>query len=156
MALQQISLEQYKLLVGHQIGVSRWFLMDQPRIDQFAEVTQDKQFIHVDAVAATRTQFGGTIAHGFFSLSLLSAMAASAIPPIAGAEMGINYGLNRVRFLTPVASGKRIKGVFVLKDFQERDPGQWQSTFAVTVELELEDKPALVVEWLTLTILPIQ
>ncbi len=154
MNAQPISVEQYRQLVGQQIGISRWFLIDQPRIDRFAEVTEDEQFIHVDPAAATKSPFGGTIAHGFLSLSLLSAMAASAIPPVIGAEMAINYGMNRVRFLKPVGSGKRVKGVFVLEDFQERDPGQWQSTFTVNVEVECEDKPALVAEWLTLTILP--
>jgi len=155
MAAQPISLDLYKQLVGQQIGVSRWFVMDQPRIDRFAEVTEDEQYIHVNPAAATKSRFGGTIAHGFLSLSLLSAMAASATLPIVGTEMTINYGMNRVRFLKPVGSGKRIKGVFVLQDLQERVPGQWQSTFAVNVEVEFEDKPALVAEWLTLTILPL-
>lgn len=153
MAAQEISLEQYRQLVGRQIGASRWFLIDQRRIAQFAEVTEDEQFIHVDPVAATKTQFGGTIAHGFLSLSLLSAMAASAIPLVAGAEMAINYGFNSLRFLRPVESGKRVRGVFALKSLKERSPGQWQSIFAVDVEIEFEDKPALVAEWLTLSIL---
>jgi acyl dehydratase len=153
MAAQEISLQQYRQLVGREIGASRWFLIDQRRITQFAQVTEDEQFIHVDPVAATKARFGGTIAHGFLSLSLLSAMSAAAIPPISGAEMAINYGLNSVRFLKPVGSGKRVRGVFALQDLQERAPGQWQSTFAVRVEIELEDKPALVAEWLTLNIL---
>lgn len=153
MAAHQISLEQYRQLVGRQIGVSRWFLIDQSRITRFAEVTEDEQFIHVDPEAAARTRFGGTIAHGFLSLSLLSAMAASAIPPVAGAEMTINYGFNSVRFLKPVGTGQRVKGIFALKDFKERAPGQWQSTFAVDVRMESEEQPALVADWLTLTIL---
>jgi len=153
MVTEPILLEQYRQLVGQQIGVSRWFLMDQPRIDRFAEVTEDEQFIHVDPVAATKTPFGGTIAHGFLSLSMVSVMAASIIPLVVGAEMRINYGINSVRFLKPVGAGKRVRGLFTLKDLQERGPGQWQSTFAVTIEIEFEDKPALVAEWLMLTIL---
>jgi acyl dehydratase len=151
---EPISLEQYRRLVGEQIGVSRWFLIDQVRIDRFAVVTDDQQFIHVNPDAAARTPFGGTIAHGFLSLSLLSAMAASALPTVIGTAMGMNYGFDKVRLLNPVRSGKRIRGAFVLKDFRERSSGQWQSTMAVTVEVELEDKPALVADWLTLSILP--
>lgn len=153
MAAHEISLEQYRQLVGQQIGASRWFLIDQSRITRFAEVTEDKQFIHVDPAVAARTRFGGTIAHGFLSLSLLSAMAASAIPPIARAEMMINYGFNSLRFLKPVRAGQRVKGSFALKDLKERTPGQWQSTFAVDVRMESEEPPALVADWLTLTIL---
>ena len=154
MAGPPISLARYRQLVGQQVGASRWFLIDQPRIDRFAEVTEDAQFIHIDPASAAKTPFGGTIAHGFLSLSLLSAMAASVIPPVDGAEMAINYGMNRVRFLKPVRSGRRLRGVFVLKDLQERDPGQWQSTFNVEAKVEFEETPALVAEWLVLSILP--
>ncbi len=151
--MQNIDLEEYKQLVGQSLGVSRWFEMDQPRIDRFAEVTEDDQFIHVDPEAAARTPFGGTIAHGYLSLSMISAMVMSTVPTINGALMGINYGLNSVRFLKPVGSGKRIRGSFVLKDLQERSAGQWLSTFAVTVEIEDDDKPALVAEVLMLTVI---
>jgi acyl dehydratase len=153
MTAHEISLDQYKQLVGQQIGASRWFLIDQQRITRFAELTEDEQFIHVDPEAAARTRFGGTVAHGFLSLSLLSAMAASAIPAIAGAVMTINYGFNSLRFLKPVCSGQRVRGSFVLKDLKERAPGQWLSTFAVDVQIELEDKPALTADWLTLNLL---
>lgn len=102
--------------------------------------------------AAAKTPFEGTIAHGFLSLSLFSAMANSAIPSILGTEMEINYGLNGIRFLQPVGAGKRVRGVFLLKYLRERNPGQWQSTLAVTVEIDGEDKPALVAEWLILAI----
>src|SRR5688572_13621776 len=125
MLSEAISLENYKQLVGKPLGTSGWFLMDQQRIDRFAEVTEDRQFIHVDPVAAARTSFGGTIAHGFLSLSMLSAMA-SVIPPIAGSEMAVNYGLNGVRFLRPVGAGQYIRGVFILKGLEERGPGRWQ------------------------------
>ncbi|HEY0682176.1 MAG TPA: MaoC family dehydratase [Steroidobacter sp.] len=154
MAIEPVSLEQYRQFVGRQIGVSGWYLMDQQRIDRFAAVTEDERFIHVDPLAAATTPFGGTIAHGFLSLSMLSAMAASVIPPVVGAEMMINYGLNSVRFLQPVGVGKHVRGIFTLKDLQERSPAQWQSILTATVEIEGEHKPALVAEWLTLTILP--
>lgn len=153
MTAETISLERYRQLVGQPIGASDWILVDQSRIDRFAEVTEDEQFIHIDPAAAGETHFGGTIAHGFLSLSLLSAMAATALPRLSGLQMAINYGLNSVRFLTPVRSGKRVRGLFVLKDVQERNPGQWQSTVSVTVEIEGEDKPALVAEWINLAVL---
>src|SRR3546814_13451512 len=107
-----IVLEDYRHFVGEKIGVSRWFLIDQKRIDGVASVTEDEQFIHVDPAAAAQSAFGGTIAHGFLSLSMLSAMSYAAVPSIVGAEMTINYGLNNVRFLPPVVSGARIRGVF--------------------------------------------
>lgn len=149
-ATPQIPLEEYRALVGQAIGASRWFLVDQSRIDGFAEITEDRQFIHVDPQAAQETTFGGTVAHGFLSLSLLSAMANDIVPVVRGTVMAINYGVNRVRFIRPVASGERIRGVFRLMDCSERRAGEWQSTFSVTVEIEGADRPALVVEWLTL------
>lgn len=154
MTAQSISFDEYRQFVGRQIGVSRWLLVDQDRIDAFAKVTEDEQFIHIDPQAAKLSPFGSTIAHGFLSLSLLSAMSYSAIPAIAGAEMAVNYGLNSVRFLSPVKSGARIRGVFTLNDLRERSPGQWQSTFGVTVEIDGVDKPALVAEWLALAVMP--
>ncbi|MBB6125054.1 MaoC family dehydratase [Sphingobium subterraneum] len=152
MTVAAISLDEYRQRIGTTIGTSRWFSLDQQRIDTFAKVTEDEQFIHVDPAAAAQTPFGGTIAHGFLSLSMLSAMVASAVPPIAGTQMGINYGLNSVRFVKPVASGQKVRGVFVLKDVAERNPGQWQSTLGVSVEIEGEDKPTLVAEWLILAV----
>ena len=148
MTARTISLEQYRQLVGQPITPSRWFVIDQQRIDQFAELTEDDQFIHVDSHAASQTEFGGTIAHGFLALSLLSAMAASTIPAVAGTRMMINYGFNSLRFLMPVRSGKRVQGVFALKHLKERRPGQWLSTFAVDIRIEFEEKPAIVAEWL--------
>lgn len=148
-----ISIEHYQQFINREIGVSRWFLLDQSRIDLFATATEDNQFIHVDPEAAGKTSLGGTIAHGFLSLSMLGGMGFEIIPPVAGAAMSVNYGLNTVRFLKPVASGKRVRGRFLLKDLQERGTGQWQSTFMVTVEIEDEEKPALLAEWLILTML---
>lgn len=156
MAVEPVSLETYKSLVGKQVGVAPWVLMDQQRIDAFAEITYDDQFIHVDPAAAAETPFGGTIAHGFLTLSMLSAMGLSIFPPIIGTEIQLNYGLNSVRFLQPVHSGKRIRGIFTLKNLQERSPNQWQSTYAVTVEIEGDEKPALVAEWVFMAILSAQ
>lgn len=149
----RIDLESYIGLVGTEVGQSEWILIDQPMIDGFADISHDHQFVHVDPVAAAATPFGGTIAHGFLTLSLISGMIYSAAPLIAGSRMGLNYGLNAVRFLQPVRSGRRVRGRFLLAKVAERAPGQWQSTFTVTVEIEGEDKPALVAEWVILNII---
>ena len=99
-------------LIGQEIGVSRWITVDQARIDAFAEVTEDRQFIHIDPEAARATPFGGTIAHGFLTLSLLSAMTYDAVPPLEGVVMGVNYGFDRLRFLAPVLAGSQVRGRF--------------------------------------------
>jgi len=141
-------------LVGKEIGVSRWIEVDQKRIDVFADVTEDPQFIHIDPErAAKETPFGGTIAHGFLSLSLLSPMAMDLGFSLEGIAMGINYGFDKIRFLQPVRAGKKVRGRFVLEDATERQPGQWMLRYGVTVEIEGEDKPALIGHWLTLQIL---
>jgi acyl dehydratase len=142
------SIEEIKAKVGTEIGVSGWILVDQARIDAFAAATEDPQFIHVDPEKAAKTPFGGTIAHGFLTLSLLSRMAADVMLRPEGVKMGINYGLDRVRFLAPVRSGKRVRGRFTLKSLEEKRPGQWQFLHAVTVEIEGEDKPALLADWI--------
>ncbi len=130
--------------------VSGWMTVSQAMIDRFAEATGDHQFIHVDAERAAQTPFGGTIAHGFLTLSLASALAADTDqPPIAGLKMGVNYGANRVRFLNPVRSGKRVRGRFKLLSIEEKRPGQWQQVNEITIEIEGEEKPALVAEWIT-------
>jgi acyl dehydratase len=144
------SIEEIKWRVGQEVGVSDWILVDQARIDSFAEITEDPQFIHIDPEAAARTPFGGTIAHGFLTLSLLSRMAAEAMLRPAEIKMGVNYGFEKVRFLAPVRSGKRVRGRFTLARMDEKRPGQWQFTHQVTVEIEGEDKPALVAEWIGL------
>lgn len=136
--------------IGREIGVSRWFEVTQARIDAFADVTEDRQFIHTDpARAAAETSFGGTIAHGFLSVSLLSAMAYDAIPPIDGIAMRINYGFDRLRFVSPVRAEARVRGRFVLKAAEERRPGEMAITYGVTVEIEGTEKPALAAEWLS-------
>ena len=144
------SLDEIRDRVGTEVGVSSWLTVDQERIDAFAHATEDRQFIHVDAEAAARTPFGGTIAHGFLTLSLLSRMAAEAMLVPDSVKMAVNYGLDRVRFLAPVRSGKRIRGRFTLDSVEEKAPGQWLLRHVVTVEIEGEDKRALTAVWLGL------
>jgi acyl dehydratase len=146
------SLAEIERRVGEEVGVSGWIAIDQPRIDSFADATEDRQFIHVDPDAAKFTPFGGTIAHGFLSLSLLSRMGAEAMLVPEGLKMAVNYGLDRVRFLAPVKSGKRVRGRFVLQSVEEKAPAQVLMNHDVTVEIEGEDKPALSAIWLTLMI----
>jgi len=130
--------------------VSRWFLLDQARIDAFAAATEDRQFIHVDPVAAKATPFGGTIAHGFLTLAMLSAMVEDALPPVAGLALSVNYGFDRVRFVAPVRAGARVRGVFALAEAKRRSPRQWLIRYDATIEIEGADKPALVAQWLTM------
>jgi acyl dehydratase len=143
-------LDEIRARIGQEVGTSSWLTIGQDRISAFAEATEDRQFIHVDPQAAARTPFGGTIAHGFLSLSLLSRMAADAILLPDRAVMVVNYGLDRVRFLAPVGSGKRVRGRFTLHSLDEKAPGQILFNHDVTVEIEGEDRPALWAQWLTL------
>ncbi|NWG91439.1 MAG: MaoC family dehydratase, partial [Parvularculaceae bacterium] len=136
--------------VGKEIGVSDWSRIDQARISAFGDVTEDHQFIHVDPEAAKATPFGGTIAHGFLTLSMLSKLAADVVFVLEGVKMGVNYGFEKVRFMAPVRSGKRIRARFALMSAGERLPGQWQFKYAVKVEIEGEEKPALMAEWLSM------
>jgi acyl dehydratase len=146
-----ISLDAYQAMVGKEIGVSSWHLVDQPRIDTYADVIEDHQFIHVDPERAKKeTAFGTTIAHGFLTMSLLSVMSYEVMPVIAGTTMGVNYGFDKLRFISPVRSGKRVRGRFVLAEAKLRKPNELLSRTNVTVEIEGEDKPALVAEWLGL------
>src|SRR5689334_2809890 len=144
------TLEQIRAKIGEEVGVSGWLTVDQARIDAFAEATEDRQFIHIDPATAAQTPFGGTIAHGFLTLSLLSRMAAEAMLLPDGLKMAINYGLDRVRFLAPVRSGRRVRGCFVLDSVEEKAPGQMLLRHTVTVEIEGEEKPALTAVWLGL------
>ena len=144
------SLEDIRSRIGEEIGVSGWLTVDQDRISAFADATEDRQFIHVDPEAAARSPFGGTIAHGFLTLSLLSRMAAEIVLVPDTTKMIVNYGLDRVRFLAPVLSGRRVRGRFRLESVDEKAPGQTLLRHDVTVEIEGEDKPALSAQWLTL------
>lgn len=144
------SLDEIRARVGEEVGVSSWLPVDQQRIDAFADATEDHQFIHVDPAAAAAGGFGGTIAHGFLSLSLLSRMGGEAMLLPEGMKMAVNYGLDRVRFLAPVKSGSRVRGRFVLDSVEEKAPGQWLMRHTVNVEIEGEPKPALTAVWLGL------
>src|SRR3954452_21720773 len=130
------SLDDIRARVGEEIGVSGWLTVDQARIDAFAEVTEDLQFIHVDPEAAAQTPFGGTIAHGFLTLSLLSRMAADVMLVPETTKMAVNYGLNRVRFIAPVPAGSRVRGTFTLANVEERGDGQLLMHHNVLVEIE--------------------
>src|SRR5689334_1752466 len=130
------TLDDIRARVGQEVGTSSWLTLDQRRIHAFAETTEDHQFIHVDAEAAAKTPFGGTIAHGFLTLSLLSRMGAEAMLLPEGLKMAVNYGLDRVRFLAPVRTGQRVRGRFVLDSLEEKAAGQWLLRHTVTVEVE--------------------
>ena len=147
------SLDDIRAKVGQPIGFSGWIEVTQDRVTAFADATEDRQFIHVDPAAAAQTPFGGTIAHGFLSLSLLSRMAADVMLVPDTTRMAVNYGLDRVRFLAPVKSGRRVRGHFTLDSAEERSPGQLLLKHTVTVEIEGEDKPALTAQWLGLILI---
>jgi acyl dehydratase len=144
------NLDVIRSRIGEPIGVSSWITVDQARIDAFAEATDDRQFIHTDPDGAAGTWFGGTIAHGFLSLSLLSRMGAEVMLVPEGMTMAVNYGLDRLRFLAPVRSGKRVRGHFVLDTVEDKTAGQVLLRHTVTVEIEGEEKPALTAVWLGL------
>ena len=144
------ALDEIRARIGQEVGLSSWLTIDQQRIDEFADATEDRQFIHTDPEAAAQTPFGGTIAHGFLSLSMLSRMAAEGMLVPDSIKMAVNYGLDRVRFIKPVRSGKCIRGRFHLDSVEEKAPGQLLLRHTVTVEIEGEEKPALTAEWLGL------
>lgn len=146
--MQTLTIQEYAATAGS-VRVSDWVTVTQTMIDRFAEATGDHQFIHVDPERAAATPFGGTVAHGFLTLSLMPMLSESAgMPQIRGLRMGVNYGGERVRFLTPVRSGSRVRGHFKLLAVTEKRPGQWQQTTEFTVEIEGQEKPALIAEWI--------
>ena len=137
-------------LVGQHLGSTEWREMTQERVNEFADVTEDHNFIHVDPQrAAAVLPSKGTIAHGFLTLSLLSNMAYQVCPTIVGVRYPLNYGFNRLRFVAPVPVGSRVRGHFVLKSAEAIDAAQRQIIYDVTVEIEGAAKPALVAEWLS-------
>jgi acyl dehydratase len=143
--------DAYMAMVGTEVGVSTWHLVDQKRIDAFADVTEDRQVIHVDPERAVReTPFGSTVAHGFLTVSLLSVFSYEALPKIAGATRGVNYGFDRLRFISPVRAGSRLRGRFTLKEAKLRGADVLESRTSVSVEIDGEAKPALVADWIGL------
>ncbi len=133
---------------GRKFEPGPWVILDQERINQFADCTEDHQFIHIDEEKAAQTPFGGTIAHGFLTLSMLVKMTEEAGVAPEGLLMGINYGFNKVRFLAPVRAGKRIRAHMEITDIEEKDGGRFLVTQSISVEIEGEETPALVAEWL--------
>src|SRR5512134_3375990 len=148
--IHSTTLEALSQQVGREFGVSAWKTIDQSMIDAFGELTGDQHFIHVDPARAAKVlPSGGTIAHGFFTLSLLSNMAYQVCPTIEGVRFPLNYGFNRLRFVAPVPVGSRVRGRFVLKSVDVIDAQQRQIVYDATVQIEGASKPALVAEWLT-------
>jgi len=143
--------QEMQAKIGETVGTSEWLLIDQEMIDKFADATGDHQFIHVNPAMAAMTPFGGTIAHGFLTLSLIPVLTEkSDIERPAGLKMALNYGGNRVWFLQPVRSGKRVRAHFKLIGLEEKRPGQWQQTVEITLEIEGETKPGYVAEWISM------
>lgn len=154
MSKETLTVEEIKARIGQNIGTSKWFTVDQKRIDGFADVTEDHQFIHIDVERAKKeTPFGGTIAHGFLTLSLLAPMGYDALPAIANRAMGINYGLDKVRFITPVRAGSRVRAHYKLVDVTQRSPKELLFKYEVTVEIEGQDPPALIAQSLGMAVL---
>lgn len=148
-----ISQEEYLASSGKEFGPGEWFNVDQERINKFAEATEDYQFIHIDPVAAAETPFGTTIAHGFLTLSLLSKLVPDVMIYPENVAMGVNYGMNKLRFLSPVKVDSNVRVRCKIVSVEEKRPGQLLTTTEVTVDIEGEDKPALIVEWLTMVFL---
>jgi len=154
MSKETLTIDQIKARIGQNIGTSKWFDIGQQRIDDFADATEDHQFIHIDVERAKKeTPFGGTIAHGFLTLSLLAPMGYDALPAIANRAMGINYGLDKVRFLSPVRAGSRVRGHYKLVDVTPRSPKELLFKYEVTVEIEGQERPALIAESLGMAVL---
>ena len=145
-----ITAEALRLMTGQQVGESAWHRIDQPMIDAFAALTQDTQFIHVDPVAAAEGPFGGTVAHGFLTLSLLSVMAQEALPPLAHLRLSVNYGFDRVRFVSPVPVDTDVRGVLTLIAVDTPQHGQLKLVWDVAVMIRGHPKPAIVARWIHL------
>lgn len=148
--IEVVPLAGLEACIGQEFGPTDWVALTQDRIDRFADLTLDRQFIHVDPVRAASTPFGGTVAHGFLTLSMLAYFQGQAGVMPEGTVLAVNYGLNKVRFLQPVKSGQRIRARMVARGFQHKSETQILATLEVSVEIEAEAKPALVAEGLTM------
>lgn len=152
--MNKISIQEYRAQAGKLEVTSDWVEVSQDLINLFADATHDHQFIHVDEERTKKeTDFGGTIAHGFLSLSLLSKFFDDALPVVENSAMGINYGFEKIRFLMPVPAGSRLRGHIKLMQCTERKPGEYLSKYDISVEIENIEKPALVADWLGLTVM---
>lgn len=145
-----VALSELKDYVGKELGASEWLAIDQERINQFAECTGDRQFIHVDPEKAKETPFGGTIAHGFLTLSLYPVLMEKIMVMPAGLKMAVNYGLDSVRFVQPVKTGSRVRLAMSLLEASEKKPGQWLLKAKAVLEIEGQEKPAYIAEPLIL------
>ena len=150
-ARRRTTLAELRKHIGEETGVFDWLLVDQARIDGFAAVTGDRQFIHVDPVRAALSPFGGTIAHGLLTLSLMGEMA-DVFPDVSDLEMGVNYGFDKIRFLAPVRSGASIRARCRLADMTERPGNAWLCRYIVTIEIKGQEQPAMVADWLILNV----
>ncbi len=147
-----LSVDQLNDYIGEEVGISEWLLVDQERINQFAEATGDHQYIHVDSERAAQTPFGSTIAHGFLTMSLMVLMGYEGSTKLKNSVMGINYGFDKLRFINPVKVNSKIRGRFRLISAEEKNTNQWLLKHNITVEIAGEEKPALVAEWLGMTV----
>lgn len=146
-----LDIDALKSQLGQEIGVSDWFDVTQNDVNTFADVTRDQQFIHVDPERAAQSPFGGTVAHGFYTMSLMSYFAENGCGlDLTGAKMGVNYGCDKLRFIQPVRVGSRIRGRSTLLEVSEKSAGQYLFKQQFTIEIEDSDKPALIAEWLTM------
>ena len=153
MSARDTALAASEKLLGTEVGVSNWITVDQAMIDQFATTTHDEQWIHIDpARAATETPFGGAIAHGFLTLSLASRFAYDCFNMLPGQVMGINYGMNKLRFLKPVLAGSRLRGRFTLQKVYPKGETNLLRENLLTIEIEGEKTPALIAEWLGMAV----
>ena len=147
-----LSVDQLNDYIGEEVGISEWLLVDQERINQFAEATGDHQYIHVDSERAAQTPFGSTIAHGFLTMSLMVLMGYEGSTKLKNSVMGINYGFDKLRFINPVKVNSKIRGRFRLISAEEKNTNQWLLKHNITVEIVGEEKPALVADWLGMTV----
>ena len=152
MAVTVVPKEEMLNHIGTKFEPSEWITVDQDRINTFADCTEDHQFIHIDEEKAAQTPFGGTIAHGFLTLSLLAKMVEGNGVVPENVVMGINYGFDKVRFLAPVRAGKRVRAHMEILDIQAKDGNRFLTKQAVSVEIEGEETPALVAEWLNMVV----
>ena len=153
MTIQLVEPSEVMAMVGTKLPPGEWVTVDQDRINVFADCTEDHQFIHIDEAAAAQTPFGGTIAHGFLTLSLLTKMSEGSGIALKGIVMGLNYGCDKVRFLNPVRAGKRVRAHSEVMSVDQKDANRFLIKSAVTVEIEGEETPAVYAEWLSMQII---
>jgi acyl dehydratase len=151
-----VALAALRPRIGETFGPSRWLTVDQAMIDAFAALTDDRQFIHVDPEAARASPLGTTVAHGFFTLSLLSTLARGLVPPVPGRAMGLNYGFDRLRFVAPVPAGARIRARFRLDEARAKPPDAVLMRLATTIEIEAGARPAVAADWLVMSVLDVR